>query len=47
MAVIVISLGTPQSSGKSFGYTLGNLGALATSLGVPTASLGAPGRAVN
>jgi len=51
--VIVISLGTPWSSGENFGCTRECLGELATSLGAqmtrmeaPTTRLGAPQTAV-
>jgi len=42
MGVIVISLGTLQSTGENFRCTWEHLGAPATSLGAPMTSLGAP-----
>jgi len=42
MAVIVISLRTPRSTGAKFGCTREHLGAPVTSLGTPTTTLGAP-----
>jgi hypothetical protein len=42
MGVIVIGLGTPQSTRVNFGCTWEHLGTRTTSLGVPTTHLGAP-----
>jgi len=42
MGVIVISLGTPRSSGENFRCTWEHLGAPATSQGAPMTSLRAP-----
>jgi len=43
--VILIGLGTPRSAGENIGCTWEHLGAWATSLGVPTTNLRAPGSA--